>query len=160
MFLFVCCCGCCCGSLLVTASSVRTPPLLPLQLFNLGCPPRGISATTHTVCPLIRHLCLYLNPVPSQLSLALITTNYPQQKHKAALYCSVTPTFEAMLSGSLATDIDRNNRYNRNLFWVILLKQFHSPCRCSERGESGCSLSGGGGEKRVSEVYVDFWDRT
>lgn len=70
------------------------PPLLLFQLFNLGCSPRGISGTTHTVCPLIRHLCLYLNGVPSQLSLALITTNYPQQIHKAALYCSVTPTFE------------------------------------------------------------------
>lgn len=77
----------------------RAPSLLLLQLFNFGFLPNGFSAATRSVCPppspppLIRHLCRYLNPVSAPLSLALITANYPQQKHEAALRCSVTPTF-------------------------------------------------------------------
>uniref|UniRef100_A0A3Q2D9M8 Serine/arginine repetitive matrix protein 1-like n=1 Tax=Cyprinodon variegatus TaxID=28743 RepID=A0A3Q2D9M8_CYPVA len=93
MFLFVCCY--CHGSFTFGApSSIHTPPLLPVQLFNLGSLPGRILATTRIVCPLIHHLCSSLNAVPSQPFLALITTNYPQQDWPTAPYCSIAPTFE------------------------------------------------------------------
>lgn len=93
MFLFVCCY--CHGSFTLGApSSIHTPPLLPVQLFNLGSLPGRILATTRIVCPLIHHLCSSLNAVPSQPFLALITTNYPQQDWPTAPYCSIAPTFE------------------------------------------------------------------
>lgn len=33
------------------------------------------------------------------------------------------------------------------------------PCRCSGWGQSVCSHNSGGGEKCISEVYMDGWDR-
>lgn len=79
--------------LLFSCSNYLTPAAC-----QTASPPSLFLSAPHQHPPLIRHLCRYLNPVSSPLSLALITANYPQQKHETALCCSVTPTFSFFMS--------------------------------------------------------------
>lgn len=60
--------------------------------------------------------------------------------------------------GSINTGFGKRSSCCAKLQLPYKMFSSDSPCRCSGRGQPICSLYICGGEKCISELYVDVWD--